>query len=38
MTLLRQLLNGGPPSWIWSSYNCYHGVEDVPLVIDKYEM
>ncbi|MCD6249504.1 MAG: transposase [candidate division Zixibacteria bacterium] len=27
-----------PGDWIWSSYNCYHGVEDVPLMVDKYEM
>jgi putative transposase len=24
--------------WVWSSYNCYYGVEDVPLIIDRFEM
>ena len=27
-----------PGKWRWSSYNCYQGVEDVPLVVDKFEV
>jgi len=35
---VRQGLVAEPGEWVWSSYNCYHGIENVPLVIDKYEM
>ena len=34
----RRGLVRDPGAWKWSSYNCYHGVNDVPLKVDVIEL
>ena len=35
---VRRGLVAEPGDWRWSSYNCYQGVEDVPLTVDRFEL
>jgi len=35
---VRRGLVAEPGAWFWSSYNCYCGGNEVPLVVDRFEM
>ena len=35
---LRRSLVAEPGQWYWSSYSCYLGVSDVPLIVDRIEL
>jgi len=35
---VRRALVNEPAEWRWSSYNCYHGAEDVHLIIDRFDL
>jgi len=35
---VRRSLVSEPGEWVWSSYNCYCGADDVPLHVDRIEI